>query len=70
MVEILKYSFASRETLPMIKETKQRGSWYRAEITPILPIAGQKFPRYFEGHIYIYILLLQVGLYPVAVVLQ
>jgi hypothetical protein len=31
--------------------TKQRGSWERMEITPVLPIAGQKFPRYFASYL-------------------
>jgi hypothetical protein len=28
--------------------TKQRGSWKRTEIIPVLPTAGQKFFQYFE----------------------
>lgn len=28
--------------------TKQRGSWKRTEITPVLPTAGQKLFQYFE----------------------
>lgn len=30
---------------------KERDNWYSTEITPVLPIAGQKFPRHFEGYL-------------------
>jgi hypothetical protein len=31
-------------------ETEQTSSQQRREITPVLPLAGQKFPRYSEGY--------------------
>jgi hypothetical protein len=37
-------------TLPMKINTKQ-SQYYRKEITPVLPIAGQKFLQYFAGHL-------------------
>ena len=30
-------------------KTKQSGSWQHTEITPVLPIARQNFPRYITG---------------------
>jgi hypothetical protein len=30
--------------------TKQRGSWYGTDISPVLSTAGQKLARYYPGH--------------------
>jgi len=32
-------------------ETKTKGQFLAAEITPVLPTAGQNFPRYFEWYL-------------------
>jgi hypothetical protein len=42
--------------------TKQRGSWKRTEITPVLPNAGQKFFQNFEA-IWIFLAVLQKFLF-------
>jgi hypothetical protein len=35
----------------MTTKTKQRESWKRTEITTVLSIVEQIFPRYFEGYL-------------------
>jgi hypothetical protein len=41
----------SRRTPSFKTETKQRSSWKRTEITPVIPTAGENFLKYFEGYL-------------------